>query len=91
MKVAVVGSGPSGVAAASALLEQGHAVELLDVGHTPGAASQALAGQMRATLARGERPSGALYRALQLGPGEGKRSLWAGASGPNWPLRMREA
>ena len=78
MKVAVVGSGPSGVAAASALLEQGHAVELLDVGHTPDAASRALAGQMRATLARGERPSRALYRALQLGPGEGKRSLWAG-------------
>jgi len=47
LKIAVVGSGPSGVAAASALLEQGHAVELLDVGHTPDAAAQALAGQVR--------------------------------------------
>ena len=78
MKIAVVGSGPAGVAAASALLEQGHAVELLDVGRTPEAASQALAAEVRATLARGERPGPALYRALHLGPGGERRSLWAG-------------
>ena len=64
----MVGSGPSGVAAASALVEQGHAVEVLDVGHKPDAASQALAGEMRATIGRGERPGRALYRALHPGP-----------------------
>jgi choline dehydrogenase-like flavoprotein len=78
LKIAVVGSGPSGVAAARALLEQGHAVEVLDVGHTPDAAAEALAGQVRATLGRGERPGRALYRALHLGPGGRKRSPWAG-------------
>jgi choline dehydrogenase-like flavoprotein len=74
LRVAVVGSGPSGVAAASALLERGHAVEMLDVGHAPDAASQALAGEVRAVIGRGERPGRALYHALQHGPGGAARS-----------------
>ncbi len=78
MKIAVVGSGPSGVAAASELARQGHAVELLDAGHVPEAASHALAGEVRATLERGERPGRALYRALRLGPEGGASSAWAG-------------
>jgi choline dehydrogenase-like flavoprotein len=78
VRVAVVGSGPSGVAAASALIERGHAVELLDVGHTPEAASRALAGEVRDVVGRGERPGRALYRALQHGPGGAARSPLAG-------------
>ncbi|MGH7287495.1 MAG: NAD(P)-binding protein, partial [Myxococcota bacterium] len=47
MRVAVVGSGPSGVAASAALLERGHAVDVLDVGHVPERAAQALAAEVR--------------------------------------------
>lgn len=78
MRVAVVGSGPSGVAAASALAEQGHTVEVLDVGHQPEAASQALAGEVRAAIGRGERPGRALYHALHHGPGGAAHSPLAG-------------
>lgn len=80
MKVAVVGSGPSGVAAAATLLEQGCAVDVLDVGHVPDAASLALAAEVRAATGRGERPGRALYRALREGEGAGggSRSLLAG-------------
>jgi choline dehydrogenase-like flavoprotein len=78
MRVAVVGSGPTGVAAASALVEQGHAVELLDVGHVPGAESAALAGRIRDAIGRGEKPGRALYRALHRGPGGAARSPLAG-------------
>jgi choline dehydrogenase-like flavoprotein len=80
VRVAVVGSGPTGVAAASALLEQGHAVELLDVGHQPDAAADALAAELRARIGRGERPGRSLYRALQHGPGAAPRSPLAGLS-----------
>jgi choline dehydrogenase-like flavoprotein len=78
MRVAVVGSGPTGVAAAATLLEQGHAVDVLDVGHVPDAASHALAAEVRATTERGERPGRALYRALREGVGGESRSLFAG-------------
>jgi len=78
VRIAVVGSGPSGVAAASELVRQGHAVDVLDVGHAPDAASRALAAEVRATVLRGERPNRALYRALRLGPEGGASSAWAG-------------
>jgi len=68
MKVAVVGSGPSGVAAAATLLEHGHAVDVLDVGHAREPGSHALAADVRAAVERGERPGRALYRALRAGP-----------------------
>lgn len=47
MKVAVVGSGPTGVAAATALLAHGATVELLDVGHEPEPASAELGRRLR--------------------------------------------
>jgi choline dehydrogenase-like flavoprotein len=78
MKVAVVGSGPSGAAAAATLLEQGHAVDVLDVGNVPDAASGALAAQVRAAVARGERPDRGLYRALRAGSDAAALSAWAG-------------
>jgi len=78
VRVAVVGSGPAGVAAASVLAEQGHAVEVLDVGHQPDAAAQSLAGEVRAAIGRGERPGRALYHALHHGPGGAARSPLAG-------------
>ena len=78
MQIAVVGSGPSGVAAASVLVEQGHAVELLDVGHRPDAASLALAAEVRGVIGRGERPGRALYHALNHGSGGSARSPLAG-------------
>jgi choline dehydrogenase-like flavoprotein len=69
MRIAVVGSGPSGVAAAATLLERGHAVEMLDVGNVPEPAAEALAAEVRAAVARGESPGPGLYRALRAGPG----------------------
>jgi choline dehydrogenase-like flavoprotein len=79
MRVAVVGSGPSGVAAAATLLDRGHAVDVLDVGNVPEPASLALAAEVRATNARGEPPGPALYRALRAGPeGRDAGSLRAG-------------
>jgi choline dehydrogenase-like flavoprotein len=78
MRVAVVGSGPTGVAAASELARQGHAVEVLDVGHAPGPDATALAARVRDAIGRGERPGRALYRALHRGPGGAARSPLAG-------------
>jgi choline dehydrogenase-like flavoprotein len=65
MRVAVVGSGPSGVAAAATLIEDGHAVDVLDVGHTREPASHELAARVRSRVGRGERPGPELYRALR--------------------------
>jgi len=78
VRVAVVGSGPAGVAAAATLLERGHAVELLDVGRVPEPASEALAAEVRAALGRGERPGPALYRMLRHGATGRARSPLAG-------------
>ena len=50
MRVAVVGSGPAGVAAATALLEAGHSVDMLDVGHLPEPAAEYLAAEIRARV-----------------------------------------
>lgn len=47
VKVIVVGSGPAGVSAAKGLLERGHQVTLLDVGHTLEPEKQILLQQVR--------------------------------------------
>ncbi len=48
MKVAVVGSGPTGVTTATALLARGVAVDMFDVGHDPEPAADELAAKLRA-------------------------------------------
>jgi choline dehydrogenase-like flavoprotein len=78
LRVAVVGSGPSGVAAASALIEQGHAVDVLDVGHVPDPASRKLAADVRAVIERGEKPGREVYRQLRVGFDGTARSPLAG-------------
>jgi choline dehydrogenase-like flavoprotein len=81
--VAVVGSGPSGVAAARALVEGGLEVEMLDVGHEIEPEALALAERLRqgsasaadrARLAPARPASGALARARQLAARLGGRA-----------------
>ena len=64
MKVAVVGSGPTGVTATSALLASGVAVDVFDVGHEPEPAAQALARTLRA----GDLSPATLQALQQSGP-----------------------
>jgi choline dehydrogenase-like flavoprotein len=64
MKVAVVGSGPTGVAATSALLAAGVGVDLFDVGHEPEPAADALARTLRA----GDLSPATLQALQQSGP-----------------------
>lgn len=64
-RVAVIGSGPSGVAAASVLRHRGIAVTLLDGGRRPGPDSAALAEGLRTRLDAGLRPTGPQMRALR--------------------------
>lgn len=64
VKVAVVGSGPTGVAATAALLAQGAAVDVFDVGHEPEPAAQELARTLRGGDLRPE----TLKRLQQSGP-----------------------
>ena len=56
MKLAVVGSGPSGLAAAKTLLEAGHRVDVLDVGIEPGPEAADLSARIRERVERGESP-----------------------------------
>ena len=70
MRVAVLGSGPSGVAAAAALLGRGHAVDIVDVGHRPEPAAVELAAALRdgsaaADAARRLQPQGGALSMLR--------------------------
>lgn len=55
MRIAIVGSGPAGTAAAVTLLESGCQVEMLDVGHCPEEAAMSLASELRHRVAFGKR------------------------------------
>ncbi len=74
----VVGSGPSGVAAASALLDAGKTVVMLDIGRT-----------LEAEPGRAERERGQAYRYLRYSGGDPARKLAFGSSYPY--LTDREA
>lgn len=62
MRVAVIGSGPAGVAAATALLDHGCRVAMFDVGHRPPPSTGVLAAELLDNHRHAGRPS---FRALQ--------------------------
>jgi choline dehydrogenase-like flavoprotein len=79
LRVAVIGSGPGGTAAAHALLGAGLDVDMLDVGHAPEPASDALVARIRAEVTPDQPPSEALRAELKHGPGAAPtRSLLQG-------------
>ncbi len=78
MRLAVVGSGPSGVAAASVLLAAGHRVDILDAGIKPGSEGRALAARVRSEVAGGLPVRNALLYELKHGPREPHQGLLAG-------------
>lgn len=67
MRVAVVGSGPSGIAAAGVLLERGFDVDMLDGGREPETASRDFARDLLARLRAGGAPTVADRRFLTGG------------------------
>jgi choline dehydrogenase-like flavoprotein len=75
--VAVVGSGASGMAAASVLLDAGHEVELLDAGRLPGRETAELAAEIRARPP-GSAVDAALLARLKYGPGAQPGAWWRG-------------
>ncbi|UCF66025.1 MAG: hypothetical protein JSV80_09435 [Acidobacteriota bacterium] len=70
MRVAVVGSGVAGMAASRVLLDAGHRVDVIDVGHVPEPSSEELAARIRAQVESGARVERSLLRELKWGPGE---------------------
>jgi choline dehydrogenase-like flavoprotein len=70
LRVAVVGSGPAGTAAAHALLRAGLAVEMLDGGREPDRASEALAKRIRERVGAGGAPDREIRQELKHGPHE---------------------
>lgn len=73
MHVAIIGSGAAGVAAATALLEAGHRVEMLDVGLQPEPWSLDLAARIRARTEAGGRFDREVLRELKRGRDEPPR------------------
>lgn len=76
MRVAIVGSGPAGTAAATALLELGCAVTMVDVGLRPPPAAQALAHDLAATLQSRGRPRWSTLRAMRSGARFGRKRFF---------------
>jgi len=70
MRVAVAGSGPSGIAAAHVLLERGFDVDMLDGGREAEAESRDFAQRLLARLRAGQAPSAEDRRFLIRGGGE---------------------
>ena len=95
MRLAVVGSGPAGVAAASVLLEAGHAVDVFDGGRVPEPEASALREQVAQEVRAGARPTPATYRRLHwAGRSNGLASALGGVFkevlGRPSPSRMRK-
>ena len=78
MRLAVVGSGPAGVATASVLLDAGYAVHIFDGGRTPDPAATALREAAAGELLANGRPTPATYRRLHRA---GRRGGLTGALG----------
>lgn len=57
MKIGIVGSGPTGIAAAATALDRGHTVEILDVGHTLPASGRELAVRLSQAIEAGQPPA----------------------------------
>jgi len=77
MRVAVIGSGPSGVAAADTLLKNGHAVETIDVGNTLSKSARETARRQREFIESGGgvRPPGPAAGDIFKAALSGMRSL----------------
>ena len=68
MKIGIVGSGPTGVAAAATALKQGHTVEILDVGHTLPVGGREWADRLRRAIESGQSPTPADLKELGAQP-----------------------
>ena len=74
--IGIIGSGPSGIAAAYRLVQQGATVELIDVGYRPEPWSTELGTRITACLKDGEPPSAADMILLRNGKDQRPPSLW---------------
>jgi len=74
MRIAVVGSGPTGVAAAKVLLEAGHVVDLIDAGVQADDEIDAVAAELRGLHDRGERFTAQRLDGLRQVPGDRPRA-----------------
>lgn len=80
MRIAVVGSGPSGVGAAQVLSHNGHEVDILDLGHEPDHHSIDLARRIREQHVPGQRIPNDLVEELRGHRGSVGQRLVAGIS-----------
>ena len=74
--IGIIGSGPSGIAAAYHLVQQGVAVELIDVGYRPEPWSTELGTRITASLKDGAPPCAADMVLLRNGKDQRPPSLW---------------
>ncbi len=82
MRVAIIGSGPAGVAAATALIEAGWSVDMVDAGRARPASCAALADRLLHELSSRGRPK---LRTLNLLRGGGGGSTAGAKPRPSWP------
>ncbi|MBF0134943.1 MAG: hypothetical protein HQL65_01775 [Magnetococcales bacterium] len=68
MRIGVIGSGPSGIAAAAVLLDKGHQVTILDGGHVPEDWSRKLQQELCLRLDQGLDPTPDQWQILRYGP-----------------------
>lgn len=89
-RVAVVGSGPAGVAASRALLDGGHAVEMLDVGYEIEPEAHELAARLRAGAPEAEDRRRLQPDRAQVGPAAFVAHLFASLTGRAPILNLME-